>query len=119
VYRTGVPDANHPTLPQMTHEAGGNEMFVPYDRLIEIDLCGRAVMVPENNSILRCLQFLAMEKISHADLCWNGDCDNCRVTLLKKDKVQTTIACRTLVKAGMKIIELSTEIDILSEVDEP
>ena len=94
-------------------------MFVPYERLIEIDLCGRAVMVPENNSVLRCLQFLAMEKISHADLCWNGDCDNCRVTLLKKDKLQSTIACRTLATAGMKIVGMSTEIDIAREVEEP
>ena len=37
------------------------DMFEPYDRLIEIEILGRKYSVPENNSILRCLQFLDME----------------------------------------------------------
>ena len=48
-------------------------------RLIEITLCGEKRLVPENNSILRCLQFLEMEKVSDANLCWNGDCGDRQV----------------------------------------
>lgn len=103
----------------MTNDTSGDEIFVPYDRLIEIDLCGRPVMVPENNSVLRCLQFLAIEKISHADLCWNGDCDNCRVTIRNNGRLQSTIACRTLVREGMKIEKLSEEIDVSGDLDQP
>ncbi len=96
----------------MTDPSNANEIFVPYDRLIEIEVCGRRESVPENNSILRALQFLAMEKISHADLCWNGDCSNCRVTVRKGERSGSTIACRTLVKEGMQIESLADEIDI-------
>ena len=96
----------------MTDPTNANEIFVPYERLIEIEICGRRESVPENNSILRALQFLAMEKISHTDLCWNGDCSNCRVTIIKGGRPRSTIACRTLVKEGMKIETLSEEIDI-------
>jgi len=100
----------------MTKDTIGDEKFVPYDRLIEVRLCGRRVMVPENNSILRCLQFLALDTISNADLCWNGDCSNCRVSLKKNGRLRTTIACRTLIKEGMEIEKLSGEIDITDEL---
>ena len=43
------------------------EIFEPYDRLIEITICGEKKLVPENNSILRCLQYLDMERISNAN----------------------------------------------------
>ena len=43
------------------------EIFEPYDRLIEITLLGEKKLVPENNTILRCLQYLDMDKISEAD----------------------------------------------------
>ena len=55
------------------------EIFEPYERLIEIQIFGRPFKVPENNSILRCLQFLEMEAISYGDFCWNGECLNCQV----------------------------------------
>ena len=42
------------------------EIFEPYDRLIEVTICGEKKLVPENNSILRCLQYLDMERISNA-----------------------------------------------------
>jgi hypothetical protein len=38
------------------------DMFEPYDRLIEIEILGKTRSVPENNSILRCLQFLDLER---------------------------------------------------------
>lgn len=87
-----------------------NEMFEPYERLIDIDLCGRSVKVPENNTILRCLQYLEMETISEADLCWNGDCLNCQVKILNGEKEKTLIACRAYATDGMKITGLSDEL---------
>lgn len=35
-----------------------DDILEPYDRLIEITLVGKKKLVPENNSILRCLQYL-------------------------------------------------------------
>jgi hypothetical protein len=88
------------------------EMFEPYERLIEIVIGDQRYSVPENNSILRCLQFLDMEKISHADLCWNGDCLNCSATIVNGGKEKSVMACRTNAYPGMRIVRLNAEIDI-------
>ena len=86
------------------------EIFVPYESLIEVEILGRLYRVPENNSILRCLQYLDMEEISQADLCWNGDCLNCQVWVQKDGKEKAVIACRTNAADGMKIIRISKDI---------
>lgn len=86
------------------------EMFAPYERLIEIEILGRPRSVPENNSILRCLQFLQMDNISNADLCWNGDCLNCQVWIEKEGKEKAVISCRTTVAEGMKIVRISPDL---------
>jgi NADH dehydrogenase/NADH:ubiquinone oxidoreductase subunit G len=85
-------------------------MFAPYERLIEIEILGRTYRVPENNSILRCLQFLDIENISHADLCWNGECLNCRVTIANEGKERSVIACRTDADEGMRVVKISSDI---------
>ncbi len=87
-----------------------NEMFEPYERLIEIEICGKLHLVPENNSILRGLQFLDMEAISYGDFCWNGECLNCQVRIKNGDKEKAVMACRTDVYEGMKIITMSDDI---------
>jgi predicted molibdopterin-dependent oxidoreductase YjgC len=94
------------------------EMFAPYDRLIEVEILGKKRSVPENNSILRCLQFLQMDPISNADLCWNGDCLNCQVWVEKNGKEKAVISCRTTIAEGMKIIRLSKDLPFTS-ADEP
>ena len=85
-------------------------MFAPYDRLIEVELLGRLRKVPENNSILRCLQFLQMDTVSNADLCWNGDCLNCQVWIEKNGKEKAVMACRTTATEGMKIVRISSSL---------
>ncbi len=88
------------------------DIFQPYDKLVEIEILGRKVMVPENNSLLRCFQFLSMETISYGDFCWNGDCLNCQVWLEQGDKEKAVIGCRTQVVAGMRIVRMAGEIDL-------
>lgn len=82
-------------------------MFEPYDRLIEIILLGEKKLVPENNSILRCLQYLEVEKISDAELCWNGECIDCQVWIRNGDKEKALISCRTDALEGMEIVRVS------------
>ncbi|CAN5648813.1 hypothetical protein BH24ACI3_BH24ACI3_04490 [soil metagenome] len=89
-----------------------DEMFEPYDRLLRINILGTDYEVPENNSILRCLQFLEIEKISDAELCWNGDCLNCQVWLKSDEGEKAVIACRTTIKAGTTIVRLSDAIAV-------
>lgn len=83
------------------------EIFEPYDRLIKIRILDVEREVPENNSLLRGLQFLDMEAISYGDFCWNGECLNCQVWIKNGDKEKAVIACRTNVEEGMEIVRLS------------
>ena len=83
------------------------EIFEPYQRLIEITIAGERKLDPENNTILRCLQFLDIERISNADLCWNGDCADCRVWVESEGREKAVISCRTRAAEGMNITRLS------------
>ena len=85
-------------------------MFNPYERLVSIQIRGKLHQVPENNSILRGLQFLAMEAISYGDFCWNGECLNCQVWMKNAEKDKAVMACRTDVQEGMEIVRMSDEI---------
>jgi NADH dehydrogenase/NADH:ubiquinone oxidoreductase subunit G len=89
-----------------------NELFEPYEKLVEIEILGRKVRVPENNMLLRCFQFLSMETVSYGDFCWNGDCANCQVWFDAAGKDKPALSCRTKVEEGMKIIKMANEIVI-------
>ena len=91
------------------------DIFEPYEKLIEIEILGIKYMVPDNNSLLRCFQFLAMENISYGDFCWNGECLNCQIWLQNGDKEKAVIACRTNATEGMQIIRLADGIDLGEE----
>lgn len=91
------------------------DVFQPYDRLIEIDVCGEKRKVPENNTILRGFQYLAVESISYGDFCWNGDCLNCQVWIDNDGKEKGIIACRTNVAEGMKIVRMADYIDLTND----
>lgn len=88
------------------------DIFEPFEKLVKIEICGETGEVPENNSLLRCLQFLSIETISSGDFCWNGDCLNCRVWLGNEEKEKAVLACRTKVETGMKIVRMSGEIKL-------
>jgi NADH dehydrogenase/NADH:ubiquinone oxidoreductase subunit G len=89
-----------------------HDIFQGYDKLVEIDILGKRHLVPENNSLLRCFQFLAMENISYGDFCWNGECLNCQVWLKNGDKEKAVMSCRTMVQEGMVIVRLAAGIDL-------
>ncbi len=88
------------------------DIFEPFEKLVEIEICGELREVPENNSLLRCFQFLSMETVSYGDFCWNGDCLNCQVWLQNGEKEKAVLSCRTKVEEGMKIIRLNNEIKL-------
>ena len=89
-----------------------SDIFEPFERLIKIEICGETREVPENNTLLRCFQFLSMETISFGDFCWNGDCANCRVWLESDEQEKAVLSCRTKVKENMKVNRLSREIKL-------
>lgn len=86
------------------------DIFEPFERLIEIEIAGETRRVPENNSLLRCFQFLSFETISYGEFCWNGECANCLVWLAENQA--PVLACRTTAREGMRIIKASAEIEI-------
>lgn len=88
------------------------DIFAPYEKLIEIDILGEKRLVPENNSLLRCFQFLSMENISYGEFCWNGECINCQVWLQNGDKEKAVMSCRTTVMENMKIVRMAEGIDL-------
>ena len=90
-----------------------SDIFEPFERLVEIEICGTTCEVPENNTLLRCFQYLSMDTISLGDFCWNGDCANCQVWLENSDKEKPVLACNTKVSEGMKIVRMSGEIKIV------
>jgi len=92
------------------HPTNLDDVLRPYTRLIEIEILGEKRLIPENNSLLRCFQYLSMDTISYGDFCWNGECLNCQVWLKIDDKEKAVMACRTDVREGIEIVRLSDEI---------
>lgn len=88
------------------------DILNPYTRLVEIDLLGERRAVPENNSLLRCFQFLSPDTVSYSDLCWNGTCTDCQVWIKKGDKEKAVLACRTDVAEGMEIVRVAPAIEL-------
>lgn len=88
------------------------DIFEPFEKLIDIEICGKTYQVPENNELLRCFQFLSIENISMGEFCWNGDCANCQVWLATETGEKPALSCRTKVSENMKIIRMAEEIKI-------
>jgi predicted molibdopterin-dependent oxidoreductase YjgC len=89
-----------------------SDIFEPFERLIEIEILGERRAVPENNTLLRCFQYLSMNTISFGDFCWNGDCANCQIWLEEDAKEKIVLSCRTKVATGMRIVRMNGEIKI-------
>lgn len=91
-----------------------SDLFEPYDKLIDLEICGKHYEVPENNMLLRCFQYISMDTVSMGDFCWNGDCANCQVWFEATDggKEKPALSCRTKVAEGMKIVRMAEEIDL-------
>ena len=87
-----------------------DNLFEPYDRLVTVRYLGREVRVPEKNLLLRCFQFLEPMEIPYGDFCWNGDCRNCTLTLMRDGVQIETLACQTTVREGDEIVEAGPEV---------
>jgi succinate dehydrogenase/fumarate reductase-like Fe-S protein len=88
------------------------DILRPYERLVEIEIFGEKREVPQNNSLLRCFQFLSPETVSYSDLCWNGTCMDCQVWIRNGDKEKAVLSCRTDVEAGMEIVRVAQAIQL-------
>jgi len=93
------------------------DLFEPFEELIEIEILGHPLEVPENNCLLRALQYVAAESIAYGRFCWNDECGNCEVQCVSPETGEVTVvrACQERVYPGMKITGLSD--DVLLDLD--
>lgn len=93
-----------------------SDLLDPYEKLVEVEILGKRVRVPEKNQLLRCFQFLSMKTISYGDFCWNGECTNCQIWFRHKgetqDRDKPALACRTIVVEGMVITKVSRFVEL-------
>ncbi len=87
-------------------------LFRPYEKLVKIEILGKTYQVPDNNMVLRCLQYLAPENVAYGRFCWNEDCQYCRVTYDMGEGTAShkAISCKLMVQEGMRITEAALEI---------
>lgn len=87
-------------------------LFRPFACLVKIQVLGKEFEVPENNHLLRCLQYLAPEPVAYGRFCWNQDCQYCRISfdLGEGTPARAALACKLLVEDGLRITEISAEI---------
>ena len=87
-------------------------MFRPYEKLIKIQVLDRIFEVPENNPLLRSLQYVAAERIAYGRFCWNEECQYCRVNydLGEGTPTRTALGCKLMVQQGMRVSDISLEL---------
>jgi len=87
-------------------------LFRPYEKLVKITVKGRTLEVPDNNMVLRALQYVAQENIAYGRFCWNEECQYCRITydMGEGTPSHTAISCKLMVKDGMRITQMDTEL---------
>jgi hypothetical protein len=87
-----------------------DDLLEPYQKLIRIVILGRVFQVPENNILLRQMQFVAAD-IGSGRYCWNAECRYCEVEYTRGDGPATpALACRIKGVEGMRVTRCATEI---------
>jgi hypothetical protein len=87
------------------------DFYEPYERLVRIVVLGRVFQVPENNLLLRQLQFVS-EDIGMGRYCWNGECRYCEIQYRRNEDAADlpALACRVKGLANMRITKVAPEI---------
>jgi len=98
-------------MDRMTSPQWADGLFRRYDELIEIEICGTRVLVPGNNTVLRCIQFINSQAVASGRYCWNGDCANCEIVVRQNQGIaRRALACRTSACPGMVVSEVGPDL---------
>ena len=89
-----------------------DSILEPWEKTVPITILGRPVEVPENNLLLRCLQYLLPETVPYGRFCWNDECGNSEFRYrLPGDPVERVErACRYVPEPGLEIIAVSDQL---------
>jgi predicted molibdopterin-dependent oxidoreductase YjgC len=84
----------------------------PWTRKVTITIEGTSYEVPENQDVIRILQYLGAKGLlgfHPGYYCWNGTCDNCPCEFRDPatGRVERKKTCRTRVEDGMEIVKLA------------
>jgi hypothetical protein len=87
------------------------DIFEPWERLVRIEVLGRAFRVPEGNLLLRQLQYVS-EEVGTGRYCWNAECHYCEVryTVPGDAREHVGLACRLRGVEGMRLTRLAPEV---------
>jgi hypothetical protein len=88
-----------------------SDVYEPWERLIRIVVLGRAFEVPENNLLLRQLQYVS-EDVGMGRYCWNAECRDCEVHYTRPGDAteRAGLACRLRGFEGMRLTRLAPEV---------
>ena len=88
-----------------------SDFYEPFAKLIPIKILGRLFEVPENNLLLRQMQFVSAD-IGSGRYCWNGECRYCEIEYRRDGQGSTlpALACRIKGQEGMSITKVAAEI---------
>jgi hypothetical protein len=88
-----------------------SDFYEPYQKLIRIVVLGKAFDVPENNLLLRQMQFVAPD-IGTGKYCWNAECRYCEISYCRREGEPelAALACRLKGLDGMRITKVAFEI---------
>jgi hypothetical protein len=88
-----------------------SDLYEPYEKLVRIVILGRVFEVPENNLLLRQMQFVSPD-IGMGRYCWNAECRYCEIEYCRDGAAASTpaLACRLKGQAGMRVTKAALEI---------
>ncbi len=87
------------------------DLFGPYTALVPITVLGQLEHVPENNSVLRALQYLELKtgrlRLDWGRYCWNDTKGCCVVSVRDAGGAPVTLrACRLAATDGLELLSL-------------
>jgi len=87
------------------------DLYEPYEKLVRVVILGKVFEVPENNILLRQMQFVAPD-IGSGKYCWNAECRYCEIDYARGPGAPATpaLACRVKGLPGMRVTKAAAEI---------
>ena len=95
-----------------THSPDDLNLYGPYQRLLPIWVEGEPAYVPENNSVLRGLQYLELHdglvRMDWGRYCWNNTKGCCEMEYRPSEGEPAVVgrACQIQVSSGLEILQL-------------
>lgn len=88
-----------------------SDFYEPFEKLVRIEVLGRVLEVPENNLLLRQLQYVSAD-IGSGRYCWNGECRYCEIEYRRGGEGPDlpALACRLKGLEGMCVTRIASEM---------